>query len=186
MRPDDFRRIALSTPQSNEVYRRGYSHFRVERKTFASLEGPGDIEATINLTPEQRQRFVDAVPNAFAAVAGGWGRLGSTRVLLPIVTQAMLKCALGAAWGNVAPKALLSQMGEPPDCDPRSDEYQVMVRRQADAPSMWQWEVYCHDRPLPARLQGSGFKSGTSANAAGGVALKDFLDALDREQKKQT
>jgi hypothetical protein len=45
----------------------------VERKTFASLEGPGDTLATINLTPDQQSMFMDAAPNAFRPVAGGLG-----------------------------------------------------------------------------------------------------------------
>jgi hypothetical protein len=71
MGPDDFRRIALSMPGAAEVYRRGASHFRVERKTFASLEGPGDALATINFTPDQQSMFMDAAPKAFQPAAGG-------------------------------------------------------------------------------------------------------------------
>jgi hypothetical protein len=64
MTPDDFRRIALSMPESVEVYRRGRSHFRVERRAFATLEGPGDAVATVNLTPDQQSMFVHAAPKA--------------------------------------------------------------------------------------------------------------------------
>jgi hypothetical protein len=71
MTPDDFRRIALSMPQSTEVYRWGHSEFRVERRTFASLGGPADRVATLNLTSEQQAMFVHAAPRVFEPVAGG-------------------------------------------------------------------------------------------------------------------
>jgi hypothetical protein len=111
MGPEDFRRIALSLPEAVEVYRRGASLFRVERKTFASLEGPGDAVATI-LTPDQQSMFMDAAPKAFQSVAGGWGRFGSTKVNLASVTHALLQSALGTAWHNVAPKPLLQRVDE--------------------------------------------------------------------------
>jgi hypothetical protein len=103
---EEFRRIALSLPETKEVYRRGSSHFRVERKTFATLEGPGEAVATVNLTPDQQSMFMHEAPKAFVPVLGGWGRLGSTSVLLGYVTRAQLQDALGGAWQNVAPKSL--------------------------------------------------------------------------------
>jgi hypothetical protein len=110
MMAEEFRRIALSLPEAKEVYRRGFSHFRVERKTFATLEGPGDAVATVNLTPDQQSMFMHEAPKAFVPVPGGWGRLGSTSVLLGSVTSAQLQDALGAAWQNVAPKSLLRRI----------------------------------------------------------------------------
>jgi hypothetical protein len=107
MTPDDFRRIALSMPQATEVYRRGHSEFRVERRTFASLGGPADTVATLNLTPEQQSVFMHATPAAFVSVAGGWGRLGRTNVLLasaekPFVDLSVLELGqLGVETVNV-------------------------------------------------------------------------------------
>jgi len=110
MTPEEFRRIALSLPEAKEVYRRGRSHFRVERKAFATLEGPGDTVATVNLTPDKQSMFMHEAPKAFVPVPGGWGRLGSTSVLLGSVTSAQLQDALGVAWQNVAPKSLLRRI----------------------------------------------------------------------------
>jgi hypothetical protein len=104
MTPDDFRRIALSMPEAKEVYRRGQSEFRVERKTFASLGGPADTVATLNLTSEQQAVFMDAAPRSFVSVPGGWGRLGSTNVLLGSAEETMVESAVEAAWRNVVPK----------------------------------------------------------------------------------
>jgi hypothetical protein len=104
MTPEEFRRIALSLPEAQEVYRRGRSHFRVERKAFATLEGPGDAVATVNLTPDQQSMFMHEAPKAFVPVPGGWGRLGSTSVLLasllvpcPLCVQRMVITAIEPA-----------------------------------------------------------------------------------------
>jgi hypothetical protein len=76
----------------------------------ATLEGPGDTVATVNLTPDQQSMFMHEAPKAFVPVPGGWGRLGSTSVLLGSVTSAQLQDALGGAWQNVAPKSLLRRI----------------------------------------------------------------------------
>ena len=110
--PDQFRSIALSLPQTEEVYRRGQSKFRVERHAFATLEGPGDSVATVHLTPDQQSDLMHAAPNAFTPVPGGWGRLGATQVHLTAVTKALLQRALGSAWRNVAPPVLLRKVGK--------------------------------------------------------------------------
>jgi hypothetical protein len=114
MTPGDFRRIALSMPETVEVYRRGRSEFRVERKTFASLEGPADSVAVLSLAPEQQSMFMHAAPRTFVPVLGGWGRLGSTNVVLASAKEAMVESAVAAAWRNVASKSLLKRIDEPP------------------------------------------------------------------------
>jgi hypothetical protein len=96
-----------SMPQSTEVYRWGHSEFRVERRTFASLGGPADRVATLNLTSEQQAMFIHAAPGVFEPVPGGWGRLGSTNVLLVSAEETMMESAVEAAWRNVAPKSPL-------------------------------------------------------------------------------
>ena len=106
MTPEDFRRIALSMPEAAELYRRGHFEFRVERRTFASLEAPAHAMAIVNLTPEQQAMFMHAAPKAFVPVPGGWGRLGSTNVLLASALEAIVQSALAEAWRNVAPKSL--------------------------------------------------------------------------------
>ena len=114
MTPDDFRRLALSMPEAIEIYRRGRSEFRVERRTFACLEGPADTIATIHLTPEQQAMFMHVAPSTFVSVPGGWGRLGATRVVLAYAKEATVEGAIAAAWRNMAPKSLLRRLDEPP------------------------------------------------------------------------
>jgi hypothetical protein len=105
MTPDDFRRIALSMPEAREVYRWGHSEFRVERRMFASLGGPADTVATLNLNSEQQAVFIDAAPRVFEPVPGGWGRLCSTNVLLASAEEVMVGSAVEAAWRDAVPKS---------------------------------------------------------------------------------
>jgi hypothetical protein len=113
MTPNDFRQLALSQPEAVEVFRKGRSHFRVWRKSFARLEGPADSVATVHLTPEQQAMFMHAAPGTFVPVPGGWGRLGATHVVLEHPEKATVKSALVHTWRNVAPKALLESTDEP-------------------------------------------------------------------------
>jgi len=112
MTPDDFRRLTLSQPGAKEVYRRGRSDFRVWRKSFASLEGPADSVATIQLTPEQQSMFMHAASRTFAPVSGGWGRLGATNIMLSYAKETIVVSALAAAWRNVVPKSLVKSTDE--------------------------------------------------------------------------
>jgi hypothetical protein len=75
MTPDDFRRLALSQPKAVEVYRAGHSEFRVLRKSFASLDGPADSVATVQLTSEQQAMFMQQRQEFLSLFPG----LGSAR-----------------------------------------------------------------------------------------------------------
>jgi hypothetical protein len=106
MTREDFRRIARSMPQTEEIYRRQRFEFRVRRSTFATLDGPANAMAVLNLTTEQQDMFVTKDPAAFKPVPGGWGRLGITCVLLDAASESALHDIIAAAWSNVAPKNL--------------------------------------------------------------------------------
>ena len=58
----------------------------------------------VKLTPEQQAMVVDAEPDIFRPVPGGWGKHGNTNVRLAKADLATLKSALAMAWQNVAPK----------------------------------------------------------------------------------
>jgi hypothetical protein len=58
-------------------------------------------------------------------------------------------------------------------------EYHVVVTRRA---SSWGWEIYRDGVQLPVPLRGGYYKSKRATEAAGTLALRGFLDALDREQ----
>jgi hypothetical protein len=101
MTTDDFRRIVLALPGSEELNGFGYPNFCVGRKRFAALEGP-DLTVVLRLTRDQQATFVAAAPRVFAPVSNGWGKLGSTEIRLEGANEAMVQDAIATAWRNVA------------------------------------------------------------------------------------
>jgi len=104
--PADFRRIALSLPESIEGSHFGAADFRVGGKIFATLSREAEGCGVLLLTPEQQAGMVEDEPEVFSPVPGGWGRKGSTRVRLAKVAPDILEGALRAAWLRRAPKGL--------------------------------------------------------------------------------
>jgi hypothetical protein len=103
----DFRRIALSMPETEELNGMGYLNFRTGRKSFATIE---DTMVVIRLTCDQQAIFVATAPDVFAPDSSGWGRLGNTVVRLEVADEATVKVAVATAWSNVAEVSNLSQV----------------------------------------------------------------------------
>jgi hypothetical protein len=108
MNSADFRRIALSLPETKEGAHMDHPDFRVRGKIFATLFA--DLAwGVVMLTPEQQKAYVRSAPATFVPAKGAWGRWGSTQVLLRKVKAAALRRAIAAAWANKAPKSLSSR-----------------------------------------------------------------------------
>jgi hypothetical protein len=60
------------------------------------------------------------------------------------------------------------------------DKYHVVVTGHL---ASWQWEVYRNGEPLPVPLRDGNYKSQRTAAAAGRVSIREFLEALEREEK---
>jgi hypothetical protein len=60
----------------------------------------------VKLTPAQQAKLVAEAPDMFAPVPGGWGRGGSTNIVLAAADEAAVQSALATAWENVALKRL--------------------------------------------------------------------------------
>jgi hypothetical protein len=103
MTPADFRRLALTLPGAEEIFRYGQSQFRVGRKIFAILEGTADSVAVVMLTQEQQAMFIESASAMFVPIPGGDGRLGITSIRLTAAREANVTDVLAAAWSNVAP-----------------------------------------------------------------------------------
>jgi hypothetical protein len=102
-----FRRLALGFPEAYESSHMRHPDFRVRGgKLFATLAYPDKKWGMVKLTPEQQAEFVEAEPEVFVPVKGGWGRGGATSVRLRAATAKALKPAMAAAWCNAAPKKL--------------------------------------------------------------------------------
>jgi hypothetical protein len=99
-----FRRTALALSDAVESAHHGKADFRVGKRIFATLGHPDENWGTVKLTAEQQSMLVEAEPDIFRPVPGGWGKQGYTNVRLAKVDAATLKSALTMAWRNVAPK----------------------------------------------------------------------------------
>jgi hypothetical protein len=104
MTANEFRRMAVNLPGASEAAHMGHPDFRVGGKIFATLGYPRTGFAMVALTPEQQELFVRTEPKTFQPVPGGWGRKGSTHVLLRSAKKSAVREALTVAWRNRAPE----------------------------------------------------------------------------------
>jgi hypothetical protein len=107
MKVADFRKMALSMPEATEGAHFGHADFRVGGKIFATLGLAKEGYGVLLLSPQQQAGMVEDAPDVFSPVPGGWGKKGSTRVLLVKVKPDILDGALRMAWKKRAPKKLL-------------------------------------------------------------------------------
>lgn len=105
MTVDDFRKLALDLPEAVESAHMNHPDFRVRNKIFATI-WPDESWGMVKLTPQQQAMFVQAEPNVFMPVKGGWGRKGATNVKLEVADPTTVRDALVTAWRNVTPKTL--------------------------------------------------------------------------------
>jgi hypothetical protein len=94
----DFHRIALSLDGAEEGSHMGATDFRVGGRIFATLASVDQGYGNLMLTPEQQADFVRESPEMFLPVAGGWGRMGATHILLAAASEDVLAGALRTAW----------------------------------------------------------------------------------------
>jgi hypothetical protein len=94
----EFRRMALSLPDTEARSHMDHPDFRVAGKIFATLGYPDKSFGMVKLTPIEQQLFVNAEPKAFSPSPGKWGLRGATNVKLAAVKKTTLRRALTAAW----------------------------------------------------------------------------------------
>src|SRR5262249_41737406 len=109
--PKEFRRMALSLPQTEEREHMEHPDFRVRGKIFATLGYPDRTWGMVKLTPMEQEMLISSEPNVFSPAAGAWGRRGSTLVRLTKARKRTLRAALRAAWRGTAPRSLVAQIG---------------------------------------------------------------------------
>jgi hypothetical protein len=95
---EDFRRIALSLEGVEESSHMGHPDFRVGGRIFATLASEQQGYGNLMLTPEQQAMFVEELPEVFAPISGGWGRMGMTHIRLASASEDVLAGALRTAW----------------------------------------------------------------------------------------
>ena len=97
----DFRKLALSLPNTEELSHMSHPDFRAGGKIFATLRSPSIGWGMVKLTPDQQELFVRIAPDIFQPVKGGWGRGGATNVNLKNAKKKITREALLTAWTNV-------------------------------------------------------------------------------------
>jgi hypothetical protein len=109
MTANDFRKIALSLPETEERSHMSHPDFRVAGKIFATLGYPDKTRGMVKLSPEEQHYFSKDHPDTFVPVKGAWGKKGATSVVLKAAKKDILTRAIHAAWRNTAPKRLLAE-----------------------------------------------------------------------------
>jgi hypothetical protein len=104
---NDFRKLALSLPETEERAHMNHPDFRVAVKIFATLSYPDKTRGMVKLSPEDQHYFSKDHPDVFFPVKGTWGKRGATSVHLKVAKKGTLAKAIQAAWRNTAPKRLL-------------------------------------------------------------------------------
>lgn len=94
----DFRRVALSLEGAEEGSHMGAADFRVGGRIFATLASQSEGYGNLMLTPAEQAAFVEELPDVFVPIAGGWGRMGMTHIVLATATEDLLRGALETAW----------------------------------------------------------------------------------------
>jgi hypothetical protein len=103
---DLFRTIACGLPGAEENAHMGHPDFRVGGRIFATLSSESRGRGVLKLTVGQQAEFVAELPEVFAPVQGGWGRMGMTYILLDRADEATTRGALTTAHRNVEQKNL--------------------------------------------------------------------------------
>ncbi len=111
MTPAQFRKLALSLPESEEKSHMDHPDFRVGNKIFATLHPDGE-RAMVQLDTDQQEAFVRTQAGSFAPVPGAWGLRGATYITLKTADRTAVQDALALAWRNRAPKKLLAKEPE--------------------------------------------------------------------------
>jgi hypothetical protein len=106
MTPDDFRKLALSFPETEERAHMNHPDFRVAGKIFATLGYPDTDRAMVKVTPVEQEMLVRAETKVFSPESGAWGRQGCTRVNLKTAKVTTIRRALAAAWQLGAPQSV--------------------------------------------------------------------------------
>lgn len=104
MTANEFRKLVLSFPGTEERAHHAHPDFRIGGRIFATLGYPDQTSGMVQLSPEQQAEFMHDHPLVFSPAAGAWGRKGSTIVCLPKATSGILKTAAEAAYQNAVNK----------------------------------------------------------------------------------
>ncbi|RDJ14559.1 MmcQ/YjbR family DNA-binding protein [Rhizobium grahamii] len=107
MNQEELISFALSLPEAVESAHHGTRDFRVRSKIFLTM--PEQDYCVVRLTPDQQHMTLAVAPDDTAAVPGGWGQRGSTRLFYGKASDELVQDLVRKAWQNAAPKTLQRQ-----------------------------------------------------------------------------
>jgi len=102
MTANDFRKLALALPETEERAHMNHPDFRVAGKIFATLGYPDKSRGMVKLSPEDQHYFSKDHPDVFVPRA--------TSVHLKAADKSTLRKAIQSAWRNTAPKRLAEKI----------------------------------------------------------------------------
>lgn len=76
----------------------GAADFRVGGRIFATLASQDLGYGNLMLDGERQAALLDARPDLYLPVPGGWGRMGATHIRLGVTDEAELTRAIQIAW----------------------------------------------------------------------------------------
>ena len=97
-----FKKLALSFPGTEARPHFDRTAFRTTRKTFATLSGDGK-DANVMLDADAQDAFCALHPTWAHPVAGGWGRMGWTTLVLPKADASEVRKLLADAYAMALP-----------------------------------------------------------------------------------
>ena len=109
MTPNEFRKLALELPVTEERMHMKHPDFRMAGKIFATLAYPNKEWAMVKVTPIEQEMLVRAEPEVVSPVNGKWGLKGCTSVNLKAAKKPSLRGAIAAAWRLAAPPEVAEQ-----------------------------------------------------------------------------
>jgi hypothetical protein len=104
MTPGEFRKLALSLPDTEERSHMNHPDFRRAGKIFATLGSPDAGWGMVKLDPDHQPAYLQPHSKVFKPAAGAWGRGGSTMVHLKDADAEIVSEALQIAWKLAEPK----------------------------------------------------------------------------------
>jgi len=103
VKPDEYRKFALSLPDVVEQAHFDHPSFRVKGKIFATY-WEKENKAMLKLSLTDQSVFCAYDNNIFYPVNGAWGKQGATFVNLSKVRKDMFKDALNCAYTTLTKK----------------------------------------------------------------------------------
>ena len=98
MTADDFRALCLALPGTLESSHMGAPDFRANGRIFATLAAQAQGKAMVKLPLEEQAMRLEAAPDTFTPVPGGWGRMGCTHVILATADEPAVRGSLQLAY----------------------------------------------------------------------------------------